>query len=67
MAYKIHCKWNGNSKGAEELTTDRKGWSTLNDCGKESKKVSEQHRRREYYTGKWCIFTSTSIRKSVRH
>lgn len=64
MAYEIHCKWNGNTTGTEELTTDRKSWRTLKDvCGKENKKASEAHRRLEYYTGKWCCFTSASIRK----
>lgn len=70
MACKIHCKWDGNTKGAEELTTDRKGWSTLNDvCGKERKK----ERKPQNHIGdwniiqeKWCYFTYTSIRKSVR-
>lgn len=57
MACKIHCKWDGSTKRAEELTTDRKGWSTLNDvCGKERKKASEPHRRLEYYTGKMVLF-----------
>lgn len=46
-----------NSKGSEKLTTDRIGWSTLNDiCGKENKKVSESYRKLEYYTGKMGLF-----------